>query len=348
MKLSTNLKKEIETDIQICCEHKERNGSLRLYNNLVAKYIVIDPAFETGLSMSGKASVHGEEFDYRPELQAIASKLRMWLLTSCDSEENQNPRLKQIKELIAQGEAIGKEEFHPATESFPYAFVSGPNYEEWMAEINILNERYLKSHPSYESIHYNYEQRNRKPGAYRETMAQLKVISADKEYWGLTEEGNNEKMGDSIPHNNKVFIVHGHDDSAKQAVARFLEKMEFEAIILHEQADGGRTIIEKIEAYTDVIFAIVLYTPCDEGRVRTGGELKARVRQNVVFEHGYLIGKLGRNRVCALVKENIETLGDISGVIYKPMDAAGAWKTEILKEMQSAGIKVDAQKLLSI
>lgn len=146
--------------------------------------------------------------------------------------------------------------------------------------------------------------------------------------------------------NNRVFIVHGHDEGAKQTVARFLEQCGFVAVILHEQADGGRTIIEKIEQYADVVFAIVLYTPCDIGREKNEKRGTPRARQNVVFEHGYLIAKLGRERVCALVKQGVQTPGDIAGVVYKSMDSAGAWKTEILREMKSAGVVVDASKLL--
>ena len=146
--------------------------------------------------------------------------------------------------------------------------------------------------------------------------------------------------------NNRVFIVHGHDEGAKQTVARFLEQCGFVAVILHEQADGGRTIIEKIEQNADVIFAIVLYTPCDIGREKNEKRGMPRARQNVVFEHGYLIGKLGRERVCALVKQGVQTPGDIAGVVYKSMDPDGAWKTEILREMKSAGVVVDASKLL--
>lgn len=145
---------------------------------------------------------------------------------------------------------------------------------------------------------------------------------------------------------NMVFVVHGHDEGAKQTVARFLEQCGFVAVILHEQADGGRTIIEKIEQYADVVFAIVLYTPCDIGREKNEKRGTPRARQNVVFEHGYLIAKLGRERVCALVKQGVQTPGDIARVVYKPMDSAGAWKTEILREMKSAGVVVDASKLL--
>ena len=111
---------------------------------------------------------------------------------------------------------------------------------------------------------------------------------------------------------NKVFIVHGHDNAAIQEMARTLEKGGFEAIILHEQLDSGLTIIEKIERYADVDFAVVLYTECDLGRAKEMDQKdeKYRARQNVVFEHGYLIGKLGREHVCALVRGNVETPGD--------------------------------------
>ena len=141
--------------------------------------------------------------------------------------------------------------------------------------------------------------------------------------------------------NKRVFIVHGHDNEAKTEVARVIEKLGLQAIILHEQASSGTTIIEKIERFSDVGFAVVLYTPCDEGHSKKETISQDRARQNVVFEHGYLIGKLGRNRVCALVKGTIETPGDISGVVYVPMDNAGAWKYKLVDEMNAVDFKLD-------
>ena len=102
------------------------------------------------------------------------------------------------------------------------------------------------------------------------------------------------------------------------------------------------TIIEKIERYTNVGFGIILYTPCDKGYENNQPtEIKSRARQNVIFEHGYLISKLGRNNVCALVKGNIEKPNDISGVVYIPFDSNGGWKLELAKEMKSSGYEVD-------
>jgi len=147
--------------------------------------------------------------------------------------------------------------------------------------------------------------------------------------------------------NTKVFIVHGHDDLAKVETARFIEKMGFEPIVLHEQVNAGNTIIEKIEQHSNVGFGVVLYTPCDiGGKSDDALELKARARQNVVFEHGFLNGKLGRKNVCALVKGVVETPNDISGVVYVPMDEHGAWKVALSKEMRNSGYDVDMNKVI--
>lgn len=155
------------------------------------------------------------------------------------------------------------------------------------------------------------------------------------------------KMTKSVSDKTKVFIVHGQDETAKLDLARFIEKMGFEAIILHEQVSSGKTIIEKIEEFSNVGFGVVLYTPCDVG-AKKGEEtnLQARARQNVVFEHGYLIAKLGRRNVCALVKGKIEIPNDISGVVYVPMDDHKAWKVEVAKELRNAGYDVDMNLII--
>lgn len=144
---------------------------------------------------------------------------------------------------------------------------------------------------------------------------------------------------------SQIFIVHGHDDLAKVEAARFIEKLGFEPIILHEQASSGKTIIEKIESYSNVGFGIVLYTPCDIG-AKKGEEtnLKHRARQNVVFEHGYLIGKIGRKNVAALVKGELETPNDISGVVYISME--NDWKLNLAKELRNSGYSVDMNRVV--
>ena len=139
-----------------------------------------------------------------------------------------------------------------------------------------------------------------------------------------------------------VFVVHGHDDGLKETVARYLSKLKLNPVVLHEQPNQGRTIIEKFEKHADVDFAVVLFTPDDIGYpVDSPTQSKPRARQNVVLELGFFIGALGRHRVCVLHSGDIELPSDYSGVLYLPLDAGGAWRFLLAKEMKSSGMQID-------
>lgn len=442
MRITPKIKRQIEADIALCEGHKEIEGSEQLYSELVARYTVVDPSFTEGIYTGGKIAPYGSEFDYLPELHTIASKLKMYLLMY-ENENTGNIMLKErIKELIRRGKEIEKEEYHSAENGLALSYISGPQYDLWLSEISIFNERHLKNHPLYDNLQTLVSCNGKKLSEYQKVMSILKAVESDEEFWkrkkqmeeAMTdysikplkemleddivrcknylnnpwneEEGQKlyveitakydnvidgfgnglyqyiskehfydpDVKGTALIHNinvlcnrmssfhavkfmsqekganksnmgtsKQVFIVHGHDNEAVQEMARTLEKGGFEAVILHEQPDSGLTIIEKIEKYTNVCYAVILYTECDRGRDKreSAENEKYRARQNVVFEHGYLISKLGRNRVSALVKGNIEKPGDINGVVYIEMDASGGWRAKLAKNMQDAGLSVD-------
>ncbi|MDY7094985.1 MAG: nucleotide-binding protein [Acidobacteriota bacterium] len=146
----------------------------------------------------------------------------------------------------------------------------------------------------------------------------------------------------------EVFLVHGHDVAARELVARFLQRIGLDVTILHEMPNSGRTIIEKFEEHSEVGYAIALMTSDDIGGPKgaVADKLSKRARQNVVFEFGYFMGKLGRNRVCALVDEGVERPSDYSGLVYIPLDANGAWQFALAKDLKQAGIDVDLNKAI--
>lgn len=149
---------------------------------------------------------------------------------------------------------------------------------------------------------------------------------------------------------NRVFIVHGRDEEMKLSVARVVEKIQLEPVILHERPDKGRTIIEKFTDYSDVGYAIVLLSPDDMGYAVSDGQSSSmpRARQNVVLELGFFVGKLGRENVLALVRggDRLEWPSDYSGVIHTEFDGPeGGWRTRLVKELQACGYNVDANRL---
>ncbi len=157
---------------------------------------------------------------------------------------------------------------------------------------------------------------------------------------------------------NKVFIVHGHNASLKIEVARTIEQMGLQAIILQEQEDFGNTIIEKFEANaSDIGFAVVLLTGDDLGVSKKDLEREAkekvfkatyrpRARQNVVFEMGYFIGKLDRAHVFELMEEGVEGPGDLAGVLYASVDEEGMWKVKLAKRLKAVGYLVNVERII--
>ena len=175
------------------------------------------------------------------------------------------------------------------------------------------------------------------------------MIEEITEYWEEDEElsRTSNSRANVQRGTNKIFVIHGHDTSARETVARFLEKLALKPIILHELPNEGRTIIEKFENYADVMFAVVLLTPDDLGRLKEQQHnLRPRARQNVVFELGYFIGKLGRKKVCALLKGDIERPSDCDGILYVPFDDDDGWKFRLLRELKAAGFVIDANQAL--
>jgi predicted nucleotide-binding protein len=148
------------------------------------------------------------------------------------------------------------------------------------------------------------------------------------------------------PTGQRVFLVHGHDEAVIHDVARFLERLDLDIIVLREQPNAGRTIIEKFVDYSDVGFAVVLLTADDRGGTVTAPveSQRPRARQNVIFELGYFLGKLGRKRVGVLYREGVEIPSDYSGVLFTPLDAGGAWRMTLARELKAAGFPIDMNK----
>lgn len=147
-----------------------------------------------------------------------------------------------------------------------------------------------------------------------------------------------------------MFIVHGHDEELKQTTARFLERLNLNPVILHEQADRGRALLQKFRDHAIVSFAVALFTPDDLGEVATKvkvlEDLKFRARQNVVLEFGYFVGTLPEGYAVALVKGDVDLPSDLAGVLYIRVDDGGSWKYWLVKELQAAGFDVDANRVL--
>jgi predicted nucleotide-binding protein len=153
----------------------------------------------------------------------------------------------------------------------------------------------------------------------------------------------NSQSSSKVSNSRMVFLVHGHDHGTKETIARFLEKLDLEPIILHEQPDQGRTIIEKFESHAaEARCAVVILTADDVGASKLSPtSLEPRARQNVILELGYFVGALGRKHTFALVEKGVAIPSDLHGLIYIPIEDS-QWRLRLVKELKASGIEVDA------
>jgi predicted nucleotide-binding protein len=151
------------------------------------------------------------------------------------------------------------------------------------------------------------------------------------------------------PFGDTIFIVHGRDQGLRDQVARVLGQLGFKPRILGEEANEGRTLVEKFEAVArDAGYAVVILSPDDWARGPDEDAFPStanRARQNIILELGYFWGQLGRNRVTPLYANGTEIPSDLHGLGYVELDAAGAWRFKLADELRAAGYSVDKNLL---
>ncbi len=265
--------------------------------------------------------------------------------------------IQKLEERIQEGEKILK--FNISTQS------DFDNSRDAFNQWNDYNSEYLKQ--SFNNEYNEYKKRyddctmligfgkNRqgpqgKLLTFKESveakLSNLKQLLGKADLLKSSMGKSNANEVETSTKTNKIFIVHGHNDHIKIDVARTLEKLGLQPVILSEQPNQGQTVIEKFELHSDVGFAVVLLTADDLGRVKTSDKDKYRARQNVIIEMGYFIGKLGRSNVFPMYEDGVELPSDLHGILYNSIDEAKTWKFKLVKELTAAGYQVDANKIL--
>ncbi|UTH14756.1 TIR domain-containing protein [Macrococcus equipercicus] len=137
---------------------------------------------------------------------------------------------------------------------------------------------------------------------------------------------------------NSIFIVHGHDESLKLKVEKTILNQGIKPVVLSETVNGGKMILEKFqEEIKKCKAAIIIYSADD--KVNDGSQ----ARPNVIFEHGYAISELGKDKVVMINSSNEVNLhSDISGLLYIPV--VDDWKYKVLKELKYMGFEIDFSK----
>lgn len=240
-----------------------------------------------------------------------------------------------LKRLIDEGEKFNFQNFCYPNDNYPGRY-GGDDTPEWLAWKtrcrNLIGQLTEENSPSIQLIkqglsvqtsgNFPIEFEKAKSTLLLALRTALKAVEEDT----FGELRSNKSRGGSPALSNKVFVVHGHDQALKTDVEQFIHQIGLEPIVLHRQPDKGRTLIEKFEQHSDVGYAFILLTPDDvaytvdqDALPDSSRKKEKRSRPNVIFEFGYFVGKLGRDRVCCLYKEGVVLPSDLDGLVYKKL-----------------------------
>ena len=221
------------------------------------------------------------------------------------------------------------------------------NREEELGLALILIERGANNPRWFSDFAYTYYNKGSKFIDSIRKITSSVIIPFGRDFKRYVEQHSRRRFSTTVTSDSdRVFIVHGHDEGPREMVARFITNIGLEPVILHEQENRGMTVPEKLDTFGNVGYAVVLLTPDDMGRTKSESKESPRARQNVILELGYFVARLGRERVAALKKGDVEIPSDYLGVVYTQFDEGGAWRLKLAQELRSSGYEIDLNKIV--
>lgn len=222
-------------------------------------------------------------------------------------------------------------------------------FEKWVGEMNLAIRTLQSKQGSrfsgitqfrFDSLHYSGSRKTINDRGYQAILIHLELIESVMDQPDK-RSGDRSVSGASPSGKPKIFLVHGRDETAKAQTEAMIFRLGMEPVVLHRQANIGQTIVEKFEKHSNVDFAVVLLTPDDVGALydKQNLDLKPRARQNVIFELGFFYGKLGRERVCCIMKSGLEKPSDIDGIVYLVYSGnVDSVELELQRELRQLGL----------
>ena len=126
---------------------------------------------------------------------------------------------------------------------------------------------------------------------------------------------------------NRVFVVSAANNPLLQQLTALLKELGIEASVYQRTGGGSDALLPHIEKQSDTHYAFYLIGPDD--------------LPSVMFELGYLVGKIGANRVCCIYQKDVQVPKNIPGVQRKEIIVKlEEISFSLIKELKAAGYSV--------
>ncbi len=124
----------------------------------------------------------------------------------------------------------------------------------------------------------------------------------------------------------QVLVLSSSESELQNQLSNLLKEMGIEGIMF-QRSSAPNSIVEYLEKYPTVKYAYYLYNPEDIN--------------SAMFELGYLIGKVGSNRVCCIHRKDDAPPKGVPGISYKEIVVKlEEISFSLIKDLKAAGYTV--------
>jgi predicted nucleotide-binding protein len=126
---------------------------------------------------------------------------------------------------------------------------------------------------------------------------------------------------------NRVFVISAANNPLLQQLTSLLKELGIEVSVYQRTGGGSDALVVHVEKQLDARYAFYLYGADDI--------------PSAMFELGYLVGKLGSNRVCFIYQKDAQVPKNIPGVQRKEIIVKlEEISFSLIKELKAAGFSV--------
>ena len=149
------------------------------------------------------------------------------------------------------------------------------------------------------------------------------------------------------PSQPRIFVVPGTDQLINHDILEFLNSLTAKVVIKDDDRKRGESLLDQLNRCAANDFVVFILGADFYFYPRTQDAQTARLMaaQEIIFQLGYLVAKLGRERMVVLYQESdhFRRPTDYFDIYYVPLASNAVWKIDLAKRMKACGFVVPSE-----
>jgi len=145
----------------------------------------------------------------------------------------------------------------------------------------------------------------------------------------------------------RVCVTYGRDQLMNKQVVSVIKQLGIDPVVMQDKNNSTKPLAQFVTEHKNIAFVIAILSADDWVYPKQGKSQDKMMYadQKVIFDLGFWIGRLGRNRVFALYydQQSFRWPTEHFDVIYAPLDRNQLWKKDLVNRLKKCDIALPDQ-----